>query len=71
MRSSITLTFCETVAPLGRILPTRTFCETLLPGYDIVPDMPDGLIAATALHLQAPLLTRDNQIRLASLQTIW
>jgi len=33
--------------------------------------MPDGLIAATALHLQAPLLTRDNQIRLASLQTIW
>lgn len=36
-----------------------------------VPDMPDRIIAATALQLDLPLITRDQQIRLANLQTIW
>lgn len=37
----------------------------------IVPDMPDRIIAATALYLGLPLLTRDSQIQRSGLQIIW
>ena len=36
-----------------------------------VPDMPDRIIAATALYLDVPLITRDGLIRAASITTIW
>lgn len=36
-----------------------------------VPDMPDRIIAATALHLNLPLVTRDRKIQAAGIQTIW
>lgn len=36
-----------------------------------VPDMPDRIIAATALHLGLPLVTRDRRLQSAGLQTIW
>lgn len=36
-----------------------------------VPDMPDRIIAATALHLGLPLVTRDRKIRAANVQTVW
>jgi PIN domain nuclease of toxin-antitoxin system len=39
---------------------------------DVVPDMPDRIIAATALTLGAPLLTKDSKIRaVPGLTTIW
>ena len=38
---------------------------------DIVPDMPDRIIAATALSLNIPLITRDSRIRTLSIITIW
>lgn len=38
---------------------------------DVVPDMPDRIITATALHLHLPLVTRDPQIRMAAISTIW
>lgn len=38
---------------------------------DAVPDMPDRIIAATALHLNVPLVTRDGMIRAAPITTIW
>lgn len=38
---------------------------------DLVPDMPDRIIAATALCLGLPLITRDRRLRSAGLQTIW
>ncbi|HKI12067.1 MAG TPA: type II toxin-antitoxin system VapC family toxin [Candidatus Acidoferrum sp.] len=38
---------------------------------DLVPDMPDRIIAATALHLGVPLVTRDRQLQAAGIQTIW
>ncbi len=38
---------------------------------DIVPDMPDRIIAATALHLGLPLVTRDERIRSLPIPTIW
>ncbi len=37
----------------------------------IVPDMPDRIIAATALHLGVPLVTRDAAIRAVPITTIW
>lgn len=36
-----------------------------------VPDMPDRIIAATALYLNVPLVTRDGKIRATNLTTIW
>ncbi len=39
---------------------------------DIVPDMPDRIIAATALHLNLPLVTSDHKIQATTaIQTIW
>ena len=37
-----------------------------------VPDMPDRIIAATALHLGLPLITSDGSIqKLTNIETIW
>ena len=36
-----------------------------------VPDMPDRMIAATAVYLGVPVISRDRRIRAASLQTVW
>lgn len=36
-----------------------------------VPDMPDRIIAATALNLGVPLISRDRAIRLSTVQTVW
>lgn len=40
-------------------------------GRDVVSDLPDRMIAATALALQAPLVSRDAKIRSSQIQTIW
>lgn len=37
----------------------------------IVPDMPDRIIAATAAHLKLPLITRDQRLQSAGINTIW
>ncbi len=36
-----------------------------------VPDLPDRIIAATALYLGVPLITRDRKIALSSVDTVW
>lgn len=36
-----------------------------------VPDMPDRIIAATALYLGLPLISRDGKIQLSDLATVW
>ncbi len=36
-----------------------------------VPEMPDRIIAATALYLNIPLVTKDSKIQAANVQTIW
>ncbi len=38
---------------------------------DSIPDMPDRIIAATALHLGVPLVSRDAKIQASSIKTIW
>jgi len=36
-----------------------------------VPDLPDRIIAATALQLNVPLISRDRKIRVSRVSTIW
>lgn len=38
---------------------------------DEVPDMPDRIIAATAIALGVPLLSRDRKIRSSQVTSIW
>ena len=38
---------------------------------NIVSDMPDRIIAATAIHLGLPLITRDRRLQAAGISTIW
>ena len=38
---------------------------------DDIPDLPDRIIAATALALKLPLITRDRKIQMSGLRTIW
>lgn len=38
---------------------------------EIVPEMPDRIIAATAVYLDLPLVTRDFKIKQLNIQTIW
>jgi PIN domain nuclease of toxin-antitoxin system len=36
-----------------------------------IPDMPDRIVAATALHLGVPVISRDARIQASHIQTIW
>ena len=57
----------------ARLVPVdRIVVDTLgQVNRDEVPDMPDRIIAATALALGVPLLSRDRKIRASSVETIW
>ena len=41
-----------------------------VPRIDI-PDMPDRIVAATALYLGVPVISRDGRIRSSAVQTVW
>jgi PIN domain nuclease of toxin-antitoxin system len=41
-----------------------------VPRVDI-PDMPDRIVAATAVHFGVPVISRDGRIRASNVQTIW
>ena len=36
-----------------------------------ITDLPDRIIAATALYLNVPVISRDRRIQLSSIDTIW
>ncbi|WP_199194101.1 hypothetical protein [Pleurocapsa sp. CCALA 161] len=36
-----------------------------------IPDLPDRIIAATALYVQVPVISKDRKIKLSDIQTIW
>ncbi|MEG3845269.1 PIN domain-containing protein [Microcoleus sp. herbarium14] len=36
-----------------------------------IPDLPDRIIAASALYLNVPVISRDRRIQLSNIDTIW
>jgi PIN domain nuclease of toxin-antitoxin system len=38
---------------------------------DDVPDMPDRIVAATAIYFRVPVISRDGKIRASAVETIW
>jgi PIN domain nuclease of toxin-antitoxin system len=36
-----------------------------------VPDMPDRIVAATAVYYGVPVISRDGRIRSSNVQTVW
>ena len=38
---------------------------------DAVPDMPDRIVAATAIYLGVPVISRDGRIRASTVKCIW
>jgi predicted nucleic acid-binding protein len=36
-----------------------------------VPDMPDRIVAATAVYFGVPVISRDSRIRASNIQTVW
>jgi len=38
---------------------------------DTVPDMPDRIIAATALQMDLPLVSRDRRIQMTGIEIVW
>jgi PIN domain nuclease of toxin-antitoxin system len=38
---------------------------------DDIPDMPDRIVAATAIFLGVPVISRDGRIRASAIRTIW
>ena len=67
------LALLDEPAPLLVEVPvTRHIIAALLNiSRDTVPDMPDRVIAATALSLAVPLVSRDREIQDSQIQTIW
>jgi PIN domain nuclease of toxin-antitoxin system len=51
---------------------TAEIIDTMLevPRVDI-PDMPDRIVAATAVYFGVPAISRDGRIRASNLQTVW
>jgi PIN domain nuclease of toxin-antitoxin system len=59
--------------PAFAVVPLDSFIAAALRRVSrvLVPDMPDRIIAATALHLGLPLVTRDRRLQSVGIQTIW
>lgn len=36
-----------------------------------IPDLPDRIIAATALYLKVPIISRERKIKLSNIATVW
>ncbi len=36
-----------------------------------VPDMPDRIVAATAVYLRVPVISRDGRVKSSNIRTVW
>jgi len=59
--------------PAFTVVPLDSHIATALKRIPraVVPDMPDRIIAATALHLGLPIVTRDRRLQTLRIHTIW
>ena len=62
----------EPLAPCRLVALDRMIADALqIVDRSEVPDMPDRVIAATAVALGVPLISRDSKIRASTVQTLW
>jgi predicted nucleic acid-binding protein len=63
----------ETVPTILLEIPLDLQIARTLSKIDVaqIPDLPDRVIAATALNLGVPLISRDAKIQLSSINTVW
>lgn len=62
----------EPASPLAEIPLDRNIALAIgLVSREEVPDMPDRIIAGTALAMNVPLISRDRKITLSKVATIW
>jgi PIN domain nuclease of toxin-antitoxin system len=56
-----------------RELPLDRAVVAVMSSFDRneVPDLPDRIIAATAKLYEVPVISRDRQIRLSTVETVW
>lgn len=65
-------TLDDPVSPCSLVPLDRVVADALgLVKRSEVPDLPDRIVAATAVALEAPLISRDRKIRAAHIETIW
>jgi PIN domain nuclease of toxin-antitoxin system len=64
------LTAGETGLLLANLTLAVTTALATIP-RSAIPDMPDRIVAAMALHLGLPLISRDQRIQLSAIDTIW
>jgi PIN domain nuclease of toxin-antitoxin system len=70
---ALSLLLDESVHSILRVVPLDSAIAEAIQrvSRDTVPEMPDRIIAATAVHLDLPLITRDQGIRASGIKTIW
>jgi predicted nucleic acid-binding protein len=62
----------DPVSPCALIPLDRAVADALeLVKRSEVPDLPDRIVAATAVALRAMLISRDGKIRASQVETIW
>jgi len=66
----------DELAATGGTLAEVPVCTPVIQSMSLVsraeiPDMPDRIIAGTAVHLRVPLISRDAKIRASAVATIW
>jgi PIN domain nuclease of toxin-antitoxin system len=61
-----------TTGALAEVPISASIVQTMMRiAREHIPDMPDRIIAATALHLGVPVISRDAKIRASNISTIW
>jgi PIN domain nuclease of toxin-antitoxin system len=72
VRETLVQTLDDPASPCSLVPLDRAVADALrrVPRNE-VPDLPDRIIAATAVALAVPLVSHDSKIRASQIQTIW
>jgi len=72
VRDQLIQTLDDPATPCSLVPLDRMVADALeLVKRSEVPDLPDRIIAATAVALEVPLISRDAKVRASQVQTIW